>query len=162
STPGSLIPAVEPHLTPTRRVTMPRSAWFGTALLGLAMLTPSVKADLPPLIPRDVLFGNPDRAGPQISPDGKRIAYLRPDDHNALQGWVRSTVPPPGEPDDHPVTQDPKRGIRQYYWAHDNKHLLYLQDTNGDENYHLYAVNLDEKKTRDLTPFEGVRVAGVD
>ena len=60
------------------------------------------------------------------------------------------------------VTADPKRGIRQYYWAFDGKHLLYLQDTGGDENFHLYATNLESKQTRDLTPFPGVRVQGVD
>jgi dipeptidyl aminopeptidase/acylaminoacyl peptidase len=115
-------------------------------------------ADPAPLIPRDVLFGNPDRAAPQISPDGKHLAYLRPDDKNVLQVWVRTV----GKEDDQAITADPKRGIRQYYWAFDNKHLLYLQDAGGDENFHLYGVDLETKKTRDLTPFEGVRVQGVD
>jgi dipeptidyl aminopeptidase/acylaminoacyl peptidase len=112
----------------------------------------------PPLIPRDVLFGNPDRAGAQISPDGKRLAYLRPDDKNVLQVWVRTI----GKNDDTAVTKDEKRGIRQYYWAFDNKHLLYLQDAGGDENFHLFATDLATKQTRDLTPFAGVRAQGVD
>ncbi len=137
---------------------MPRPGWLGAAMIVAGSLTPAARAELPPLIPRDVLFGNPDRAAPQISPDGKRLAYLRPDDKNVLQVWVRTV----GKNDDAPVTQDPKRGVRQYYWAFDNKHLLYLQDAGGDENYHLYAVDLDKKATRDLTPFPGVRVQGVD
>ncbi|MBX9581310.1 MAG: prolyl oligopeptidase family serine peptidase, partial [Gemmataceae bacterium] len=137
---------------------MPRLGWLGAAMIAAGSLAPPARADLPPLIPRDVLFGNPDRAGPQISPDGKRLAYLRPDDKNVLQVWVRTV----GKADDAPVTEDPKRGVRQYFWAYDNKHLLYLQDAGGDENYHLYAVDLDAKKTRDLTPFDGVRVQGVD
>jgi dipeptidyl aminopeptidase/acylaminoacyl peptidase len=137
---------------------MPRPGWLGAAMIAAGSLAPPAHAELPPLIPRDVLFGNPDRAAPQISPDGKRLAYLRPDDKNVLQVWVRTV----GKTDDAPVTQDPKRGIRQYFWAYDNKHLLYLQDAGGDENFHLYAVDLDTKKTRDLTPFEGVRVQGVD
>ena len=66
-------------------------------LLSVLCAAPSARAELPPLIPRDVLFGNPDRAGPQISPDGQSIAYLRPDDKNVLQVWVRSTIPPVGE-----------------------------------------------------------------
>jgi dipeptidyl aminopeptidase/acylaminoacyl peptidase len=135
---------------------MSRLALLG-AFMAASFATPA-KADLPPLIPRDVLFGNPDRASPQISPDGKRLAYLRPDEKNVLQVWVRTI----GKDDDAPVTQDPKRGIRQYFWAHDNKHLLYLQDTGGDENFHLYAVDPATKMTRDVTPFEGVRVQGVD
>ncbi|HJZ56546.1 MAG TPA: S9 family peptidase [Gemmataceae bacterium] len=136
---------------------MTRFGWFGAALF-VAGLTAQASAQLPPLIPREVLFGNPDRAGPKISPTGKHLAYLRPDDKNVLQVWVRTV----GKEDDHPVTEDPKRGIRQYFWAKDGKYLLYLQDTNGDENDHLYATDPDTKKTRELTPFPGVKVAGVD
>ena len=115
-------------------------------------------AELPPLIPRDVLFGNPERAGPQLSPDGKLLAYLRPDDKNVMQVWVRTL----GKDDDRAVTADDKRGIRVYNWAFDGKHLLYQQDAGGDENFHLFATNLETKQTRDLTPFKGVRVQGVD
>ena len=137
-----------------------RTAAF--VLLSLFCAAPSSRAELPPLIPRDVLFGNPERAGPQISPDGKRIAYLRPDDKNVLQVWVRPTVETDPEPSDKAITADPKRGIRTFYWAQDNKHLLYEQDAEGDENYHLFAANIETLKTRDLTPFKGVRVQGVE
>src|SRR5207248_11788731 len=106
---------------------MTRHGLFAGLLAAAA--APQARAELPPLIPRDVLFGNPDRAAPKISPDGKRLAYLRPDDKNVLQVWVRTI----GKDDDRPVTQDPKRGIRQYYWAYDNKHLLYPQDADGDK-----------------------------
>jgi dipeptidyl aminopeptidase/acylaminoacyl peptidase len=132
------------------------------AMLALAVSATGVLADPPPLIPRDVLFGNPEKAGSRISPDGKHIAYLAPDDKNVMQVWVRSTVYQGGKPDDASVTQDPKRGISQYFWPYDGKHLLYLQDAGGDENYHLYAVDLATRKTRDLTPFKGIRVQGVD
>jgi len=108
------------------------------------------------LIPRAILFGNPERAGPQISPDGKRLAYLAPDKNNVLQVWIRTV----GRQDDRVLTADKKRGIRAYFWAYDGVHLLYIQDTDGDENWHLYAVNLATCKTRDLTPYPGVR-AGV-
>jgi dipeptidyl aminopeptidase/acylaminoacyl peptidase len=131
-----------------------------TLLAAIAMLTTAVTASaaLPPLIPRDVLFGNPDKAGPQISPDGKHLAYLAPDDKNVMQVWVR----PLDKGDAKKVTSDEKRGIRSYFWAHDGKHLLYLQDAGGDENFHLFAADLATAKTRDLTPFPGVRVQGVD
>lgn len=112
---------------------------------------------LPPLIPREVLFGNPERAGTQISPDGKHLSYLASDDKNVLQVWVRSR----DKDDARKITDDPKRGIRQYFWAFDNKHVLYLQDTGGDENFHLFAVELATGKARDLTPHAGTRVQGV-
>src|SRR5947209_2682128 len=95
------------------------------ALAAAALAAETARADLPPLVPRKVPSGNPERAGPEISPDGKHLAYLRPDDKNVLQVWVRTV----GQQDDRAVTADPKRGIRQYYWAYDGKHLLYLQDS---------------------------------
>ncbi len=130
------------------------------ALVAALLAAPvgAARADLPPLIPRDVLFGNPEKAGVQISPDGKQLAYLAPDEKNVLQVWVR----PVAGGDAKRVTSDEKRGVRQYYWAYDGKHLLYLQDSGGDENFHLYAAELATGKTRDLTPHAGVRVQGVD
>jgi dipeptidyl aminopeptidase/acylaminoacyl peptidase len=124
----------------------------------LATTTAVGRAELPPLIPREVLFGNPDKASPKISPDGKYLAYLAPDDRNVLQVWVR----PLDRAEAKKITNDEKRGIRQYFWAFDGKHLLYLQDKNGDENFHLFATELATGTTRDLTPFEGVRVQGVE
>jgi len=106
-----------------------------------------------PLIPREVLFGNPDRATPLISPDGKRMAYLAPVD-DVLNVWV-GTV---GEEDYRPVTHDTDRGIRVHFWAHDGRHLLYLQDTGGDENWRLFSVDLDSGEEDDLTPYDGVQV----
>jgi dipeptidyl aminopeptidase/acylaminoacyl peptidase len=105
-----------------------------------------------PLIPREVLFGNPERASPGISPDGTRIAWLAPVD-GVLNVWVGQI----GADDAKPVTDDTDRGIRDYRWAHDDRHLLYVQDRGGDENWHLYAVDLEGGGTRDLTPFDGVQ-----
>jgi dipeptidyl aminopeptidase/acylaminoacyl peptidase len=127
-------------------------------LAAAVLVAASALAEMPPLIPRDVLFGNPEKSSPQISPDGKYLAYLAPDEKNVLQVWVRTI----GKADDHAVTQDPKRGIRQYFWAYDTRHLLYLQDADGNEDYHLYATDVTGKKTRELTPFKGVRVSGVE
>jgi dipeptidyl aminopeptidase/acylaminoacyl peptidase len=107
----------------------------------------------PRLIPRSVLFGNPVKTNPQISPDGKRMAYLAPVDQ-VLNVWV-GTV---GKEDYKPVTQDRDRGIRIYFWAEDNRHILYLQDVGGNENWRLYAVNLETGETKELTPFENVQV----
>ena len=109
-------------------------------------------ATTPELIPREVLFGNPERILPRISPDGTKLAWVAPD-QGVLNVWVADAN---GE---HAaaVTQDRDRGIRQYFWAHDGRHLLYLKDEGGDENWRLHAVDLDSGAIRDLTPFDGVQ-----
>jgi dipeptidyl aminopeptidase/acylaminoacyl peptidase len=107
-----------------------------------------------PLIPRDVLFGNPQRAQARLSPDGKWLSFLAPVD-GVLNVWVVRN----GEDLSQAVavTEDKKRGIRSHDWAYDNRHILYTQDKDGDENWHLYATNVETRKTRDLTPIDGVR-----
>jgi dipeptidyl aminopeptidase/acylaminoacyl peptidase len=126
------------------------------------MVQPSLADDKTPvpkdlksttLIPRSVLFGNPDRALPQISPDGTKLAFLA-----EVDGVMNVWVGPIDKPDAaRPVTQDKKRGIRQYNWAFDNETILYLQDKGGDENWHVYATDVKTAKTRDLTPIDGVQ-----
>jgi dipeptidyl aminopeptidase/acylaminoacyl peptidase len=115
-----------------------------------------LETSLPTLIPREVLFGNPEKAQPRLSPDGKRLAYLAPVDGvlNVHAGPVDSPV---GGKDYHPVTKDRKRGIRIYFWAEDNEHMVYLQDAGGDEDWRLYTTDPETEETRDLTPFEEVQ-----
>ena len=108
----------------------------------------------PDLIPREILFGNPEKANPKISPHGKSLAYLAPQ-KGVLNIWIRSLA---GEESDRPVTQDQNRGIRDYFWAQDSRHLFYFQDKNGDENTHLYLIDTVSRDVRDLTPFTDVRV----
>ena len=127
--------------------------FISVLVLIVAALAAPLAAQQPELIPREVLFGNPERAFPQISPDGKLMGYLAPD-QGFLNVWVRTV----GKDDDRVVTKDRKRGIRFFGWAEDSEHVLYIQDREGDENWHLYAVNLKSNAIRDLSPFEGVRV----
>ena len=114
-------------------------------------------ATTPELIPRDVLFGNPERILPRISPDGRKLAWVAPVD-GVLNVWVGDV----GSDDSKPVTEDRDRGIRQYFWAHDGRHLLYLKDDGGDENWRLHAVDLLSGSIRDLTPFDGVQAQVVE
>lgn len=109
------------------------------------------------LIPREVIFGNPEKVAPRLSPDGTRLAYIAPLD-GVLNVWIRTI----GKDDDKAVTKDANRGIYRYFWAEDGKHIMYLQDLNGDENWLLYAVNLESGETNNLTPFPGIQVEIVD
>ncbi|MBE8988267.1 S9 family peptidase [Nostoc sp. LEGE 12450] len=113
---------------------------------------------LPPLIPREILFGNPEKTSPQLSPDGKYLAYIAPDEKNVLQVWLRTI----GQEDDQILTVDKKRGIRIFFWTYNADQLIYMQDSDGDENYHLHLVNIHSKIVRDLTPFQGVKAELVE
>jgi dipeptidyl aminopeptidase/acylaminoacyl peptidase len=105
------------------------------------------------VIDRKVLFGNPERANPQLSPDGKHLAWLAPKD-----GVLNVFVAPAGDlAKAEPVTADPTRPVRSYFWAFDGKHLLYLQDEKGDENFHVWRVALADRKVTDITPAKGAR-----
>ena len=106
----------------------------------------------PSIISREVLFGNPDRAMARLSPDGTKLSFLSP-----LDGVLNVFVAPVDDPAAAvPVTADKGRGVRDYFWAFTATHIIYLQDTEGDENWRVYAVDLTTGKTTDLTPFEEV------
>jgi dipeptidyl aminopeptidase/acylaminoacyl peptidase len=112
--------------------------------------TANPKADL---IPRTVLFGNPERAGVQVSPDGKYLSWLAPKD-GVLNVWVA----PVGKlAEAKPVTSDSTRPIYQYMWTFTGKHILYQQDTAGDENFHVFRVDVANGEATDLTPGKGAR-----
>jgi dipeptidyl aminopeptidase/acylaminoacyl peptidase len=108
------------------------------------------------LIPRRVLFGNPERVSPRISPDGTLLAWIAPHE-GVLNVWV---APAGTDGVDwaqaRVITDDTDRGIRMFTWAHDGRHVLYLRDTGGDENWRLHDVDLETMQRRDLTPFDEV------
>lgn len=114
-------------------------------------------AEPPPLIPRQILFGPPERSNPQISADGDRIAWLAPDNNGVTNVWI-SLV---DGNDKRQVTNENHRPIEWYAWAGDSSHILYLQDNNGDEIHHLFSTDLTNDIVRDLTPFRGVRAQNV-
>jgi len=120
------------------------------------------------LIPRGVLFGNPERTAPRISPDGRSLAWIAPLD-GVLNVWVAPLDGSGGTAADsadadagvdwaaaRAVTADTDRGVRVFSWARDGRHLLYVQDTGGDENWRLYDVDLVTSGRRDLTPFDKI------
>ncbi len=128
-----------------------------------AQSKPPASQGLPPLIDREILFGNPEIAGAQLSPDGKFIAFLKPfkDTRNI---WVKKTTEPFSSA--RLVTAETKRPIPTYFWTRDGKSILYVKDNDGDENFNLYAVDpaaapaagAEAPASRDLTGLKGVVV----
>jgi dipeptidyl aminopeptidase/acylaminoacyl peptidase len=132
-------------------ILVPCTGNFGRAWADQANQSTTASA-LTPLIPRTVLFGNPDRAALRVSPDGRHLSFLAPV-NGVLNLWV-APVDDIGAA--KPVTMDTDRGIQRYFWAYTSRHLLYLQDQGGDENWKVYAVDVESGRSKDLTPFESI------
>jgi dipeptidyl aminopeptidase/acylaminoacyl peptidase len=122
---------------------------------------------LPPLIDRELIFGNPEISGAQLSPDGKYLAFQKPwkDTRNI---YVKGVDEPFSAA--RLLTAEIKRPIPGYFWSRDSKYILYVKDNDGDENYNVYAVDpgstaaagADAPASRDLTGLKGIRVMLVD
>ena len=95
------------------------------------------------LIPREILFGNPENISPLLSPNGKYLAYLAPsDEFDVMNIFIRDlSLPNPDKSQDRMITNEPKRAIRSVAWAYDNETIFYMNDNDGDENFHLFAVD---------------------
>ncbi|HEX7011713.1 MAG TPA: S9 family peptidase [Steroidobacteraceae bacterium] len=138
------------------------------SLLSLGVMAPAAAQDgntgPPPLIDREIFFGDPELAGATLSPDGEHIAFLKPYE-GVRNVWVKRT----DEPFDaaRPVTADQRRPIPQFFWSWDSRYILFVQDRAGDENFNLYAVDPSAEPAeesgvppaRNLTDAENVRVA---
>lgn len=120
----------------------------GAALLsaGGAIATPP-QAGADTLIPRAKIFGNPSRAGGQISPDGKHVSWLAPVD-GVMNVWV---APIGNLGAAKAVTKESKRGLQSYFWAPDGAHIIYLQDSGGNENFRVHSVAIATLKDTALT-----------
>lgn len=100
------------------------------------------------LISRDVLFGNPEKTGVKLSANGEYISYLA--SLNGVLNIFTAKIDTPNQ--STPITKDTGRGIRQYFWLYDNKHIAYLKDDGGDENWRLHVVNIASKEDKAYTP----------
>jgi dipeptidyl aminopeptidase/acylaminoacyl peptidase len=144
------------------------------SLLCLALLVASLGATdkdkktpaasgLPPIIDRELIFGNPEIAAPELSPDGKYLAFLKPwkDTRNV---YVKGVDEPFSAA--RLLTTEAKRPIAGYFWTRDSKYILFVKDNDGDENFNVYAVDPAAKPaagagapaSRDMTGLKGVRV----
>jgi dipeptidyl aminopeptidase/acylaminoacyl peptidase len=136
-------------------------AFVALTIPALAQQAAKNSTGQPPLLDRELFFGDPEISGAQISPDGKFIAFLKPykDTRNI---WVKGV----GEPFSAAklITSDTKRPIPGYFWSRDGKYILFVQDKAGDEDYNVYAVNPAEAppageeapKARNLTDLKKV------
>ena len=113
-----------------------------TCVLSAALLVfgtiASAQGGLPPLIDREIFFGNPEIAGAQISPDGTYLAFRKPY-KDTMNIWVKRA----DEPFERArlITSETKRPIRSYFWSRDGKYILFVNDFGGDENFNVYAVD---------------------
>ena len=122
---------------------------------------------LPPLIDREVLFGNPEIAGAQLSPNGQYLAFQKPW-KNTRNVYVKKVTEPFAAA--HLLTTEAKRPVAGYFWTRDSKYILYVKDHDGDENFNVYAVDpsaapapgSDGPPSRDLTGLKGIRIQIVD
>ena len=131
-----------------------------TSAITLAVLLSATPIDIAsaqetvPLIERDKLFGNPQRAGAALSPDGKWIGWRAP-----LDGVMNVFVAPTNNmANAKPITSSKDRPIRNFSWSGDSSMILYIQDKGGDENFLLYGVDVATGKERNYTPFDKTRV----
>jgi dipeptidyl aminopeptidase/acylaminoacyl peptidase len=122
----------------------------GAALLAAgtaATAGPAPQSGAETLIPRDKIFGNPSRAGGQISPDGRHVSWLAPVD-GVMNVWV---APIGNLGAAKAVTKEAKRGLQSYLWAPDGAHIIYLQDAGGNENFRVHSVDIATLKDTALT-----------
>lgn len=145
------------------RVALAALLFIGSLCLTLAAATTGrAQGGLPPLIDRQLFFGDPEISGAQISPDGQYISFIKP-----FKGTRNIWVKRAGEPFSaaRPITNDTKRPIPGYFWTWDSRYILFTQDQGGNENFNVYAVNPAEQpaagqdvpKARNLTEAQNVR-----
>ncbi len=135
-----------------------RRAPFLLSALALAATLPATAASITvgdtPLIPRAALFGNPVKAGAQLSPNGKWLSWMAPV-NGVMNVWVAPAAKPEAA---KPVTESKDRPIPGHFWSGNGEQILFVQDKAGDENFRLYGVDVSSGQQRDYTPFEKVRV----
>jgi dipeptidyl aminopeptidase/acylaminoacyl peptidase len=126
------------------------------AVLSILVFGCAPKEEVPRLIPMEDFFRNPEQASFTLSPDGEHLALLKP-----WETRLNIHVQKIGEEEATRITSSTERDIVGYLWAN-NSRIAYVQDKFGDENWKLYAVNIDGSDEKELTPFEKVQVRLVD
>ena len=158
------------HLTCPKAMSSPSS-----------LLSSSTRTTSEEIIPREILFGNPEYTSPLLSPDGNYLAFLAPSPGGVMNIFIRDLRENNGNNGvqngntprkDRMITNEPTRAVRSLAWAYDSATILYMQDCDGDENFHLFAVDAlptDDNSwddanippARDLTPGEKVKAQNI-
>ncbi|SHE48101.1 Dipeptidyl aminopeptidase/acylaminoacyl peptidase [Pedobacter caeni] len=99
-------------------------------------------------------FSNPISSDFELSPNGRYLSFKERDDKGKSHVMIKEL----STGKITPAIEEKENVIIGYGWATDTR-LLYLMDKAGNENYHLYAVDIDGANNRDLTPYEGVRAS---
>jgi dipeptidyl aminopeptidase/acylaminoacyl peptidase len=144
-----------------KTVAMKKSLLFLLLFMLMIPFPAAVAQDnVPPLLDRELFYGDPQIAGAQISPDGNYISFMRPYE-GTRNLWVKTLE---ADFDDAlPVTNRTDRPIMGYFWSRDGKYLLFVMDQGGDENFNIYALDPKEAapghipEARNLTNLEEVR-----
>lgn len=111
---------------------------------------------IPPLIPRELLFSDPEKCDPRISPDGKKLAYLALE-NNVMNLWIKSV----DRDDDRPVTDFKKGCVLYYIWTGD-KYIFYIYDMDGNETHNLYKLNTENNESKPLKISKKLRFINFD
>jgi len=110
-------------------------------------------ADTYPLIPRALFFGEPSIRNVVISHDGQWLAWMTSND-GVANIWIADRK---DRTDARQLTFEQHRAPGAPVFARDGRHLLYHKDSNGDENTHLFAIDIMSATIRDLTPISGAK-----
>jgi dipeptidyl aminopeptidase/acylaminoacyl peptidase len=137
---------------------------FSFVVTALVLIAVSASAQLPPIIDRELFFGDPEISGAQISPDGRFISFIKPF-KGVRNIWVKERKVAFEKA--RPLTADTSRPVTSYFWSRDSKYILYAQDKGGDENYRVYSVDPRASgdpvpASKDLTPMDKVRAMIID
>lgn len=144
-------------MTPLRRSGLLLALALALAAAGCAarQADPAQKAQVR-RIPVEDFFRNPQSARFSVSPDGRLLAFLKP-----VNGRLNIFVRPVAGGDETQLTHATDRDIVHFLFK-GNGRILYLQDTGGDEDFHVYRVPVTGGPAVDLTPFPKVRAELVD
>ena len=107
-------------------------------------------------IPLEDFFKNPEKSSYQISPNGSFYSYMGPY-KNRMNIFIQKI----GDSSATQLTFEEKRDISGYFWPN-NEQLVFLKDDAGDENFHLFGVDIDGSNPISFTDFDGVKAQIID